>query len=131
MESDPDKMTPYERSFTSAGPSDEYVAMLRGEITAEEYVAALRERVRRETLDEFPPRRERRKEMNRGKLYATIERTARTFVQGFLGIVTADAFNGGLNATLAESLEVGALAGAYAVLMAFAFPPRASAAPEE
>lgn len=66
-----------------------------------------------------------------GKLYGTLERTARTFVQGFLGIVTADAINGGLNATLVESLEVGALAGAYAVLMAFAFPPRASAAPAE
>lgn len=65
------------------------------------------------------------------KIYATLERTARTFVQGFLGVVTVDAFNGGLNAGAVDALMIGGAAGAYAVLMAFAFPPRASAAPVE
>lgn len=118
------------REALGVGPSEEYLAMLRGEISASDYVAALKARVNA-THNIGSPETRGGLKMSKGKLYATLERTARTFVQGFLGVVTADALNGGLSITLLESLEAGALAGAYAVLMAFAFPPRASAAPSE
>lgn len=55
-----------------------------------------------------------------------LERAARTFVQGFLGVVTVQAFTT-VDITLVHQLEVGALAGAYALLMAFAAPPRLGA----
>lgn len=123
-----------------AAPSPEYLAMMRGEITSEEYVESLKRRVNRRLAAQdarlAAQAPETRKEVKvkgttAARIYATLERTARTFVQGFLGIVTADALNGGLDATLLDSLQVGALAGVYAILMAFAFPPRYSAAPEE
>ena len=47
-------------------------------------------------------------------------RTARTFVQGFLGVVTVDAFSAGFDATFLETLGMGALAGVFAILTAFA-----------
>jgi hypothetical protein len=50
-------------------------------------------------------------------------RTARTFVQGFLGVVTIDAFSESFDASILETLGVGALAGVYAVLVAFAAKP--------
>lgn len=57
--------------------------------------------------------------------YAIFERAARTFVQGFLGVVTLEGLTT-VDLTLLHNLEAGALAGAYAVLMAFAFPPKSS-----
>lgn len=54
---------------------------------------------------------------------SALERAARTFVQGFLGVVTLGAVTT-IDVNLVHSLEAGALAGGYAVLMAFAFPPR-------
>lgn len=53
-------------------------------------------------------------------LLDTGERTARTFVQGFLGAVTLDALTTHVNLDLLHQLELGALAGAYGVLTAFA-----------
>jgi Putative lactococcus lactis phage r1t holin len=50
-------------------------------------------------------------------------RTARTFVQGFLGVVTVDAFSSGFDATLLQTLGMGALAGVFAILTAFAAKP--------
>ena len=47
------------------------------------------------------------------------ERTARTFVQGFLGVVTLDALTS-LDMTIVDKLAVGAIAGLYAILTAFA-----------
>lgn len=48
------------------------------------------------------------------------ERTARTFVQGFLGAVTLDAFSDAFNPTWFQNLQLGLLAGVYAILAAFA-----------
>lgn len=50
------------------------------------------------------------------------ERTARTFVQGFLAVITIDAFTD-LSASWLEMLGVGAMAGVYSVLTAFAAKP--------
>lgn len=50
-------------------------------------------------------------------------RTARTFVQGFLGVVTVDAFSAGFDATFLQTLGMGALAGVFAILTAFAAKP--------
>jgi hypothetical protein len=50
-------------------------------------------------------------------------RTARTFVQGFLGVVTIDAFSEGFDATLLQTLGMGALAGVFAILTAFVAKP--------
>lgn len=58
-------------------------------------------------------------------LAASAERAARTFVQGFLGVVTLSGLTA-VNLTTLHQLEAGALAGAYAVLMYFAFPPKGS-----
>lgn len=55
--------------------------------------------------------------------YATLERASRTFVQGFLAVVTLASLTA-VDANLLHALEGGAIAGAYAVLMAFAFPPK-------
>jgi hypothetical protein len=55
-------------------------------------------------------------------LIDTTERTARTFVQGFLGAVTLDAFTE-FDATWLENLALGAMAGVYAILVAFAGKP--------
>jgi hypothetical protein len=54
---------------------------------------------------------------------SVLERAARTFVQGFLGVVTLEGLTAVDLSTL-HSIEAGALAGAYAVLMAFATPPK-------
>jgi hypothetical protein len=62
-------------------------------------------------------------EGGRVNVSATMERAARTFVQGFLGVVTLSGVTA-VDMNLLHQLEAGALAGAYAVLMAFAFPPR-------
>jgi hypothetical protein len=51
-----------------------------------------------------------------------LQRMARTFVQGFLGVVTLSGVTA-VDLTTLHQLEAGALAGAYAVLMFFAFPP--------
>ena len=69
-------------------------------------------------------------------LLDTLERTARTFVQGFLGVVTMDAFSQGFDPSFWQTLGMGALAGLYAVLTAFASKPvgrrdTASVLPEE
>lgn len=56
-------------------------------------------------------------------LSATLERAARTFVQGFLGVVTLSGLTA-VDLTTLHQLEAGALAGGYAILMAFAFPPK-------
>ena len=56
---------------------------------------------------------------------SVLERTARTFVQGFLGVVTLTSLTTA-DANIQQALLGGALAGGYAVLMAFAFPPRES-----
>jgi hypothetical protein len=53
-------------------------------------------------------------------LIDTGERTARTFVQGFLGAVTLDAFSGAFNPTWFQNMGLGAMAGVYAILVAFA-----------
>ena len=55
-------------------------------------------------------------------LLDTLERTARTFVQGFLAVVTVDAFSD-LAASWQQKLAAGALAGLYAVLTSFAAQP--------
>lgn len=60
------------------------------------------------------------------KLYDTLIRTARTFVQGALAIGTLSATTG-VNADLPHILIGAAYAGAYAVLMAFAFPVKPAA----
>lgn len=56
---------------------------------------------------------------------SALERAARTFVQGFLGVVTLSSTTA-IDLSLLHSIEAGALAGAYALLMAFAFPPKAA-----
>jgi len=48
-----------------------------------------------------------------------LERTARTFVQGFLAVVTLDALTD-FSASWLQTVEVGAVAGAYAILSSFA-----------
>lgn len=55
--------------------------------------------------------------------FDVLERAARTFVQGFLAVVTVQAFTT-VDITLVHQLEVGALAGAYSLLTSFAVPPR-------
>jgi hypothetical protein len=49
-----------------------------------------------------------------------LERTARTFVQGFLGVVTFDSISGGFDPTFGQTLLAGLLAGVFAVLTKFA-----------
>jgi hypothetical protein len=61
----------------------------------------------------------------RSKLLDTLERTARTFVQGALAIGTLSATTP-INADFKYVLLGAAYAGAYAVLTAFAFPAKAS-----
>jgi hypothetical protein len=51
------------------------------------------------------------------------ERTGRTFLQGFLGMVTADLFIASFDPTWTENLIVGGLAGVYAVLTSWAAQP--------
>lgn len=58
-------------------------------------------------------------------VHGTLERAARTFVQGFLGVVTLSATTA-IDLSLLHEIESGLLAGAYALLMAFAFPPKAA-----
>ena len=52
-------------------------------------------------------------------LFDLLERTARTFVQGFLAVVTLDAATE-VNIEWKYKLLAGAIAGGYAVLTAFA-----------
>lgn len=52
-------------------------------------------------------------------LFDTLERTARTFVQGFLGAVTLDAFTK-IDLSWLENVQIGGMAGVYAILVAFA-----------
>lgn len=49
-----------------------------------------------------------------------LERTARTFVQGFLAVVTFDSLSEGFNPTLSQKLLTGVLSGVFAVLTKFA-----------
>jgi hypothetical protein len=60
----------------------------------------------------------------RSKWLDTLERTARTFVQGALAIGTLTATTP-VNASFWYVLVGAGYAGCYAVLTAFAFPPRA------
>ena len=60
----------------------------------------------------------------KARLLDIAERTARTFVQGFLSVVTLDALSTGVTLHLREKVAAGALAGLYAVLTAFAAPPQ-------
>lgn len=53
-------------------------------------------------------------------LIDTAERTAKTFVQGFLGAVTLDAFSDAFNPTWLQNMGLGLMAGIYAILVAFA-----------
>ena len=52
----------------------------------------------------------------------TLERTVRTFLQGMLGVVSVNAFTS-LDASWQQTILVGALAGAYAVVSAFVAQP--------
>jgi Putative lactococcus lactis phage r1t holin len=61
--------------------------------------------------------------MNKRFFYDLIERTLRTFVQGFLSVVTLDAFSKGFDPTWKQTVGMGLLAGVYAVLTAFAAKP--------
>jgi hypothetical protein len=49
-----------------------------------------------------------------------LERTARTFVQGFLAVVTFDSFSDGFDPTWPQKLLAGLLSGVFAVLTKFA-----------
>ena len=62
----------------------------------------------------------------RTSLKDTLVRTARTFIQGALAIGTLTATTP-INADFKYTLLGAAYAGAYAVLMAFAFPPKPEA----
>ena len=58
--------------------------------------------------------------MNKNYWFDLLERTARTFVQGFLSVVTFDVLVEDFQATWLQKLAIGALAGALAILTSFA-----------
>lgn len=53
-------------------------------------------------------------------VYDTIERAAKTFVQGFLSVTTMDAFSEGFDPSVYQTFGLGAMAGLFALLTAFA-----------
>lgn len=61
-------------------------------------------------------------------LIDTAERTVRTFIQGFLAVFTLDQVLDRVTTSIMDQVYGGLIAGAYAVLMAFAAKP--SGAPD-
>jgi hypothetical protein len=61
--------------------------------------------------------------MKNTKFQSALQRAARTFVQGFLGVTTLGALTAA-DLTAVHALEAGLIAGGYAILMAFAIPPK-------
>lgn len=53
-------------------------------------------------------------------LFDASERTARTFIQGMLAVITVSPFTSQIDANWQTTLGIGAAAGAWAVVMSFA-----------